>query len=100
VIVYPLMIPSPIAQRYQWDAIHDLQEHPPTIIVLVQWSASWLRQANSPSDFLNYLMGILQVEYELLGGYVIEEKSGQWTEPLTSSDIGHASLVLFKRRQF
>jgi hypothetical protein len=100
VTVYPLMIPSPMAQRYQWDAIHDLQEHPPTIIVLVQLSASWLRRVNSPSDFLNYLGRILQVEYELLGGYVIEEQSGQWTEPLSSSDIDHASLLLFKRRQF
>jgi hypothetical protein len=100
VAVYPLMIPSPMAQRYQWDAIHDLQEHPPTIIVLVQLSASWLKQVNSPPDFLNYLMGILQVEYELLGGYVIEEQSGQWTEPLSSSDNDHASLLLFKRRQF
>jgi len=100
VTVYPLMIPSPMAQRYQLDAIHDLQEHPPTIIVLVQLSASWLRRVNSPSDFLNYLGRILQVEYELLGGYVIEEQSGQWTEPLSSSDSDHASLLLFKRRQF
>jgi len=99
VAVYPLMIPSPMAQRYQWDAIHDLQEHPPTIIVLVQLDASWLKQANSPSDFLNYLMGTLQVEYELLGGYVIGEQSGQWTEPLSLSDSDHASLLLFKRRQ-
>ena len=100
VMVYPLTIPSPMVQRYQWDAIHDLQEHPPTIIVLVQLSASWARHVNSPPDFLNYLMGILQVEYEVLGGYVIKDQSGQWTEPLSSSDNDHASLLLFKRRQF
>jgi hypothetical protein len=63
-------------------------------------SASWVKHVNTPPDFLNYLERILQVEYELLGGYVIEEQSGQWTEPLSSSDIGHASLLLFKRRQF
>jgi hypothetical protein len=100
VTVYPLMIPSPIAQRYQWDAIHDLEEHPPIIIVMVQLGASWLGHVNSPPDFLNYLGRILQVEYEPLGGYVVKEQSGQWTEPLTSPDIGHASLLLFKRRQF
>ena len=100
VVVYPLMIPSPMAQRYQWIAIHDLQEHPPNIIVLVQLSDSWLKNVNSPSDFLNYLMGILQAEYELLGGYVMGERSGQWTEPLSSSDSDHASLLLYKRRQF
>jgi len=99
-MVYPLTIPSPMVQRYQWDAIHDLQEHPPTIIVFVQSRASWLKYVNSPSDFLNYLMGILQVEYEVLGGYVIKDQSGQWTEPLSSSDNDHASLLLFKRRQF
>jgi hypothetical protein len=69
------------------------------LLGLVQLAASWLKNANSPSDFLNYLMGSLQVEYELLGGYVIKDQSGQWTEPLSLSDSDGASLLLFKRRQ-
>jgi hypothetical protein len=97
VIAYPMMIPSPVAKTYQLEAIRDLKERPPAVVVMVRLSASWLVQNDSPPDFLNYLAQLLDENYDLLGGYLIDNDTGRWQEPLALDDMGRASLLLFKR---
>ena len=97
ITAYALMIPSPVAQKYQQEAIRDLQEHPPALIVLATANSSWLRQATTPQDFLLFLNQLLAQNYQLVGGYVNDGGNGCWTEPLDAKGLATASLVLFQR---
>ena len=98
VIVYPLMIATPLAQSYQQEAIRDLERRPPAVIVLARSDTSWLRQERSPPAFLEYLEKLLADHYERVGGWVADGPSGRWQEPLPDRDQANASLVLFRRK--
>ena len=98
VIVYPLMIPTSAALRYQHEAIQDLQQNPPEAIVYVRDSESWLRQKETPGDFHAYLNKFLAEDYEICGGYVVEEHQRGWKSELTREDFGKSRMVLLKRK--
>jgi hypothetical protein len=98
VIVYPLMIPTPLARGYQAEAIHDLEQHPPAAIVLAQSPQSWLAQKDSPADLLRYLDKLLANHYERVGGWVPDAYGGRWEEPLPDQGRANASLILFRRK--
>jgi hypothetical protein len=99
VIAYPLMLPTPLAEDYQREAVRDLERHSPKVIVLARSSTSWLRQERSPPAFLEYLEKLLADRYERVGGWVAEEPSGRWQEPLSDQDLANSSLVLFRQRR-
>jgi hypothetical protein len=99
VIMYPLMIPSPLASRFQQQAIQDLDQQPPEVIVLARGDASWLKQPESPPDFFQHLEKLLTDKYERVGGFVPGEPEGRWMEPLSDSDWPGSSLVIFKRKK-
>ena len=67
---YALMDPTPLRSSYQSEAINDLQQHPPKLIVFVQSGYSWTRQAETPPEFLDFLGKFLKQDYRLAGGYV------------------------------
>lgn len=98
IIAYPMMIPSPLARGYQEEAIHDLQRHPPAVVVRARWNTSWLAQAGTPAEFLNFLDKMLADNYEPVGGYVLDGQAGHWLEPLGPADIFRSSLVLYRRK--
>jgi hypothetical protein len=98
VITYPMMIPTSAALGYQHEAIQELQQHPPEAIVFVRDSGSWLRQKETPGDFHAYLSTILVENYEMRGGYVIEEHQRGWKAALSRQDFASSSMVLFKRK--
>jgi hypothetical protein len=98
VIVYPLMIPTPLALGFQQEAIQELEQHPPALILLVRPSTSWLKDPDSPPVFLNYLGARLSRDYVPVGGYVGESGNGHWQEPLTDEAGKDCRLVLFKRK--
>ncbi len=98
VIVYPLMISTPLAQSYQQEAIRDLERRPPAVIVLARSPLSWLPQKQSPLKFINFLEKLLADHYDPVGGWVVEGQSGRWQEPLPDRDQANASLVLFRRK--
>ena len=97
VIAYPLMIPTPLAEGYQREAVADLERHQPAVIVFARMETSWLRQPESPVDFLEYLAKLLADRYERVGGWVADEQNGRWQEPLSDQDLANSSLVLFRR---
>jgi hypothetical protein len=99
VTTYPLMFPTPVAKIYQAEAIHDLEENPPALIVLVQSATSWPRQETTPLDFLVFLNRLLKQDYNLVGGYVGDGQAGHWSEPLADGEFANASLVIFKRKR-
>jgi Dolichyl-phosphate-mannose-protein mannosyltransferase len=98
VIAYPLMLPTPLAEGYQREAMHELERHPAKVIVLARSGTSWLRQERSPPAFLEYLEKLLADRYERVGGWVVDESNGRWQEPLSNQDLANSSLVLFRQR--
>ena len=97
VLMYPLMIPTPLAKRYQLEAIHEVEERPPAAIVCVQPNQSWLWQPSSPPDFQNFLLKLLQANYQLVGGYIWIGPEKGWQEPLPPAKMGDCSILLYKR---
>ena len=98
VIVYPLLIPTPLARGYQAEAMRDLERHPPAAIVFAQSPLSWLPQKGSPVEFLQYLDKLVAEHYDRVGGWVNNAQGGRWQEPLADQDRAKASLVLFRRK--
>jgi len=98
ITMYPLMIPSPLAPEYQREVIQDLEQRPPTLIVLARSNTSWLREKTSPKDFLLQLKVLLGRDYTRVGGFVPAATNGFWVEPLSDMQFDRSSLVLFKRK--
>jgi hypothetical protein len=98
ITAYALMIPTPVAQKYQAEAINDLLSRPPKLIVFSTVSNSWLRQAATPADFSNFLGNLLRQDYVLVGGHLPGDQNGRWVEPLASNEMAVADLWLYQRR--
>jgi hypothetical protein len=98
VIAYPLMIPTPLAAKYQQEAIRDLQQRPPAVIVLARSPMSWLTQEGSPREFLIFLEQLLSNDYVRIGGSIADGPRTLWKEPLPEEEITASELILFKRK--
>ncbi len=96
--VYPLMIPTAVAQKYQREAMDDLREHAPKLIVYTPTANSWLRQANTPPEFNKFLNQFLRQDYVLVGGHVTDKQEGHWSEPLATNEVADADLLVFTRK--
>jgi hypothetical protein len=94
ITVYALVIPSPELGRYQTEAIREVREHPPKLIV---WAHSWLQDEAQPSACLLFLNETLARDYHRVGGYVLEAQSSHWAEPLSDDQAQAASVVLYER---
>ncbi|PWU21964.1 MAG: hypothetical protein C5B50_00375 [Verrucomicrobia bacterium] len=95
IIMYPLMIPTPVAYKYQREAMGEIENHRPALIVFTPESGSWLRHTNTPPDFFRYLDYLLGHEYEPVGGYL---PNGDWKEPLSREQIATASLQVYRKK--
>lgn len=99
VIAYPFTVVGPaLARRYQGEAIHALQDHPPPWIVYASPPESWTRMPEAPLDIFDYLDRILTRDYDCVGGWLPLGPQGHWTEPLPGGEFSRCSLVLFKRK--
>lgn len=99
VIAYPFMIPTPLAQGFQREAIRDLEEQPPLLIVLAVSPTSWMGEKDSPKEFMVYLKNLLDRKYETVGGFVYNSKGGHWQEPLLQEPSSSPSYVLYRRKK-
>jgi len=97
VLMYPLMIPTPLAASYQLEALDELKERPPAAIVLARRPESWIEQPASPTDFQRYVASLLQTDYELVGGFAAEH--GSWQSPLPDTLVPSSEMQLFRRRK-
>ena len=98
ITAYALMIPTAVATAYQREAMSDLLRRPPKLVVFTLVSNSWLRQRQTPPEFLNFLDEWLEKNYVLVGGYVPATLDGGWVEPLATNQLAYANLVLFQRK--
>jgi len=92
------MIPTAVAEKYQREAVDDLLEHPPKLIVFATSGNSWLRQAQTPPDFPDFLHQFLGRNYDLVGGFLPERQNGRWVEPLPTNGVAEADLLLYRRK--
>lgn len=95
ITAYQLVFRSPLKQLYQQQAINDLQQHPPALIVL---TTSWLSVQSPPSEYMVFVRNLLAADYHRLGGSVIQDRKRYWSEPLTDQEAAHANIVLFQRK--
>ncbi len=98
ITAYALMIPTAVAEKYQREAMDDLLEHPPKLIVFATSGNSWLRQAQTPPDFFDFMHQFLGRNYDLVGGYLPEQQNGRWVEPLPTNGVAEADLLLYRRK--
>jgi hypothetical protein len=99
VIMYPLMLPTRYAERYQREVIESLQAHPPELVVLSQSPLSWLSNPASPQLLVPFLNEFIRSEaYEMVGGYLREEDRERWEEPVRQEQIPRCSLLLLKKK--
>jgi hypothetical protein len=99
ITAYALMIPTPLTSGYQAEAIRDLRQNPPRLIVFAQSGAGWLRQASTPPEFQNFLGGFLKQNYVLEGAYVKPAPpNGYWSTNLNRDEFKAASLLLYVRK--
>jgi hypothetical protein len=98
ITVYALMIPTAVTRKYQREAIDDLLEHPPKLIVGVETFNSWVWQDETPPEFGVFLQHFLEEDYVLVGGYVTDQSGGYWSEPLATNMMANADLLVFTRK--
>lgn len=95
---YAMMIPTAVAGKYQREAMGDLLAQPPKVVVFTLSGNSWLRQTQTPPEFLEFLQQFLRQHYLLVGGYLPDRQNGRWAEPLPTNAVPDANLLLFLRK--
>ena len=98
VIAYPLMLDTPPARGYQVQAIREMTEHPPAVIVFARSNLSWGRLPGSPEVLLPYVKGMLDRDFQLVGGFIRDGETAAWTEPLRREQMLQCSLLVFVRK--
>ncbi len=96
-ILYPLMLPSPLAARYQQQVVDELRRNPPEFIVFSKSRMSWLITSATPHVFYDYLEPLIRESYAPVGAYVWNGDQGRWLEPWTGPQPG-ASLIVLRRK--
>jgi hypothetical protein len=97
-IAYPLTLPTPLAGKYQAEAMADLRRRPPAAIVLAQSGSTWLRRPDTPPEFFQFLGALLDEQYEPVGGWLADGPSGRWQEGINREQATRYPLILFKRK--
>lgn len=96
VITYPLLIKTPVQMNYKNEAMKEIKENVPEVIVLSQREESGFINEEDPILFKNFIYDLLEKNYHLVGGYVLDKKSS-WQENLTAEQISNSSLLLYKK---
>jgi len=99
IIAYPFMIPGPLAEHYQAEAMADLKRHSPAMIVRAVSNTSWLDQEGTPTLFRFSFGSFLEANYECIGGYVQGEGTNYWAEPVSKKDTPRASLLVYRLKR-
>jgi 4-amino-4-deoxy-L-arabinose transferase-like glycosyltransferase len=99
VIVYPMMLVTPLAEGYQREAIDELKRQPPKAVVAVQVESSWMGTTGTPELFHKYLEELLAREYRVAGGYMhAREGDAQgWVDGPDAARVDGTGMILFVR---
>lgn len=97
-ITYPLIIETPVREKYQREAIAEISRDLPKLVVYSNREESGLYNQESPEFFINYLDDLLKNRYYLVGGYFWDNNlKGAWQNlPEDFAEKERASLLLYK----
>ena len=94
-IIYPLILPTPVAAQYQEETIKSLEVTPPDVIIFVYSPKSWLLNKNSPRTFNNYIGQLLSAHYTIVGGTLSDVK--EWVASPSEQQRRRCSMIVLKR---
>ena len=99
-ITYPLIIDTPVREKYQKEAAQEIENNLPRLIAYSNRPESGLTNDESPKIFINYLDNLIQEKYILLGGYFRHsDLKGEWKD--FSADFPEkkeATLLLYQKK--
>jgi hypothetical protein len=100
VIMYPLTIPTPVAEPYQEEAIAALVKNPPQVIVFSRVPKSWALQPQSPQLIMSYLAGLIKSgRYQVLGGWNKDQKGFLENSIFDSPKLDSYDFFLMKKKE-
>lgn len=101
VITYPLIIDSPVREKYQREVIAEFEKELPKAIVYSNREESGLSNDESPRIFVDYLDRLIEDKYYVVGGYFWEDDFNGYWEKLNndSNKSDQASLLLYKLKE-
>lgn len=95
IITFALLIDTPFRDKHQQQAIDDIKNDKPKIIIYSQLPNGGLWEKGVPTTFIDYLNNLINNEYELIGGFVRDkDQYGHWQEPINSQEEFNASSLL------
>ena len=98
IITYPLNLRTIDREFYQKQAIGELKQNPPRVIVVSRRPYSGLWEPGSPTYFIDYLTKTLNERYQLVGGIVWKEGDRYiWQDIIGGEDLPAVSFLVFKR---
>lgn len=96
VITYPFLIKSRVQMDYKKEAMNEILQNNPKVIVISQREESGFVNEENPTIFKDFIYELLNKNYHLIGGYVLEKKPS-WREDLNANQISNSSLLLYKK---
>ncbi|OGM16106.1 hypothetical protein A2V55_02350 [Candidatus Woesebacteria bacterium RBG_19FT_COMBO_37_29] len=82
-------------QRY----LSDIENNSPEVIILcIYGSCGYLWDDKNAKYFTDYLINLVNKNYEVVGGWMPNGTKGYWLEPIGPDEIPHARLVVYKKK--
>jgi len=86
-------------KNYQADYYNDIKSNNPQVIVLcLRGSCGYVWNNEKIRPFTDYLIGIINEGYRVVGGWIPNNEGGYWLEPIKTEDIPYARTVIFKKK--
>lgn len=97
VITYPLNLKTQLREKYQQEAITDLEKNNPKVIVVSKRHMSGLWDIESPRIFIDYFNELTEKNYSLVGSYVWTAKGGYWKDNPLKEEIENSVYLVYRK---
>ncbi|MDD3607474.1 MAG: glycosyltransferase family 39 protein [Candidatus Moranbacteria bacterium] len=99
-ITYPFIINTPFREKYQKEAVAELEKNPPAAIIFSNLETSGFRQDDAPQIMSDYIDNLTQDDYVLEGAFIRRpDLSGYWKDsPLDTKEAMQATLLLYLKK--
>jgi hypothetical protein len=95
--VYPLMIPTSYAEKYQKIAIDEIRKNPPQVVVVVRDTTSWLTNPEMPLLYHQNLERMLKTDYVVASTLCQTDQGKVWFDDPGAATHPAAEWIVFVR---